>query len=134
MIRDRPLQAKDGVVVSSTFARRHFGDEPAVGQTVRIDVGWPKFEKKEYTIQAVAASPPANSSIQLNILLPLHNAEILWHWIDRFWDKRECTLFVRLPEDTNEGDRQQAEALIRQLYVENVPDFSDELAALKGEL
>ena len=65
------LQAKDGVVVSSTFARRYFGDKPAVGQTVRIDVGWPKPERKEYTIQAVVASPPGNSSIQLNILLPL---------------------------------------------------------------
>ena len=29
------LQTKDGVVVSSAFARRYFGDEPAVGQTVR---------------------------------------------------------------------------------------------------
>ena len=127
------LKAKDGVVVSRTFARRYFGDKPAVGQTVRIDVMWPKFERKEYTIQAVVASPPANSSIQLNILLPLHNAKILWRWHDRFWDKRRCTLFVRLREDTNEGDLKQAEALIRQLYIENVPDFSDELAARKGE-
>ncbi len=127
------LKTKDGVVVSSTFARRYFGDEPAVGQTVRIDVGWPKSERKEYTIQAVVASPPANSSIQLNILLPLHNAEILWRWIDRFWDKRKCTLFVRLGEDANEGDLKQAEALIRQLYIENVPGFSDQMAAYKGE-
>ena len=81
------LKAKDGVVVSSTFARRYFGDEPAVGQTVRIDVGWPKSERKEYTIQAVVASPPANSSIQLNILLPFHNSEFLWRWIDDFWDR-----------------------------------------------
>ena len=127
------LKTKDGVVVSSTFARRYFGDEPAVGQTVRIDVGWPKSERKEYTIQAVVASPPANSSIQLNILLPFHNSEFLWRWIDRFWDKRDCTLFVRLREGTSGDDLKQAEALIRQLYIENVPDFSDELAAYKGE-
>ena len=126
------LQAKDGVVVSSAFARRYFGDEPAVGQTVRIDGLWPK-ERKEYTIQAVVASPPANSSIQLNILLPFHNSEFLWRWIDRFWDKRECILFVRLREDAKEGDLKQAEALIRQLYIENVPGFSDQMAAYKGE-
>jgi len=126
------LQAKDGVVVSSTFARRYFGDEPAVGQTVRIDVGWPKPERKEYTIQAVVASPPANSSIQLNILLPFHNSELLWRWIDDFWD-HESVLFVRLREDANEGDLKQAEALIRQLYIENVPGFSDRLAAPKRE-
>ena len=125
------LQAKDGVVVSSTFARRYFGDEPAVGQTVRIDGMWPKPERKEYTIQAVVASPPANSSIQLNILLPLHNAEFLWRWIDDFWD-HESVLFVRLREDANEGVK-QAEALIRQLYIENASGFSDRLAAYKGE-
>ena len=125
------LQAKDGVVVSSTFARRYFGDEPAVGQTVRIDGLWPK-ERKEYTIQAVVASPPANSSIQLNILLPFHNSEFLWRWIDDFWD-HESVLFVRLREDANEGDLKQAETLIRQLYIENVPDFSDQMAAYKGE-
>ena len=125
------LQAKDGVVVSSTFARRYFGDEPAVGQTVRIDVGWPKSERKEYTIQGVVA-PPANSSIQLNILLPFHNSEFLWRWIDDFWD-HESVLFVRLREDANKGDLKQAEALIRQLYIENVPDFGDRLAARKGE-
>ena len=126
------LQAKDGVVVSSTFARRYFGDEPAVGQVVRIEVGWPKHEHKEYTIQAVVASPPANSSIQLNILLPLHNAEFLWRWIDDFWD-HESVLFVRLREDANEDDLKQAEALIRQLYIENASGFSDRLAAYKGE-
>ena len=126
------LQAKDGVVVSSTFARRYFGDEPAVGQTVRIDGMWPKPERKEYTIQAVVASPPANSSIQLNILLPLHNAEFLWRWIDDFWD-HESVLFVRLREDANEDDLKQAEALIRQLYIENASGFSDRLAAYKGE-
>ena len=126
------LQAKDGVVVSSTFARRYFGDEPAVGQTVRIDGMWPKHERKEYTIQAVVASPPANSSIQLNILLPFHNSEFLWRWIDDFWD-HESVLFIRFREDANEGDLKQAEALIRQLYIENVPDFSDQMAAYKGE-
>ena len=126
------LKAKDGVVVSSAFARRYFGDGPAVGQTVRIDVMWPKSERKEYTIQAVVASPPANSSIQLNILLPFHNSEFLWRWIDDFWD-HESVLFVRLREDANEGDLKQAEALIRQLYIENVPGFSDGLAAPKRE-
>ena len=125
------LKTKDGVVVSSTFARRYFGDEPAVGQTVRIDGIWPK-ERKEYTIQAVVASPPANSSIQLNILLPFHNSEFLWRWIDDFWD-HESVLFVRLREDANEGDLKQAEALIKQLYIENVPGFRDRLATRKGE-
>ena len=125
------LKVKDGVVVSSTFARRYFGDEPAVGQTVRIDGLWPK-ERKEYTIQAVVALPPANSSIQLNILLPFHNSEFLWRWIDDFWD-HESILFIRFREDANEDDLKQAEALIRQLYIENVPDFSDQMTAYKGE-
>lgn len=125
------LQAKDGVVVSRDFARRYFGDEPAVGQVIRIDVGWPQHERKEYTIQAVVAPPPANSSIQLNILLPFHNSERLWRWIDDFWD-RNCILFVLL-KDANEGDLKQTEALIRQLYIENSSDYSKKLAPLNPD-
>ena len=125
------LRAKDGVVVSRDFARRYFGDEPAVGQVIRIDVGWPQHERKEYTIQAVVAPPPANSSIQLNILLPFHNSERLWRWIDDFWD-RNCILFVLL-KDANEGDLKQTEALIRQLYIENSSDYSKKLAPLNPD-
>lgn len=125
------LQAKDGVVVSRDFARRYFGDEPAVGKVIRIDVGWPQHERKEYTIQAVVAPPPANSSIQLNILLPFHNSERLWRWIDDFWD-RNCILFVLL-KDANEGDLKQTEALIRQLYIENSSDYSKKLAPLNPD-
>ena len=117
------LRVKDGIVVSRDFARRYFGDEPAVGQVVQIEVGWPKHELKGYTIQAVVAPSPANSSIQLNILLPFHNSEILWRWIDDFWD-RKCILFVRLREDANGDDREQAEALMRQLMLENTPPES----------
>ena len=118
------LQAKDGVVVSREFARRYFGAEPAVGQVIRI-------ERKEYTIQAVVAPPPANSSIQLNILLPFHNSERLWRWIDDFWD-RECILFVLL-KDANKADRKQVEALMRQLYIENSSDYNEKLAPLKPD-
>ena len=126
------LKVKDGVVVSRAFARRYFGDEPAVGQVVRIDVGWPEPESKEYTIQAVVAPPPPNSSIQLNILLPFYNSEFLWRWIDDFWD-RECVLFIRMREDANEGDLKQVEALMRQLYIENTPGFGDKLVAHKAD-
>ena len=125
------LRAKDGVVVSRDFARRYFGDEPAVGQVIRIDVGWPQSERKEYTIQAVVAPPPANSSIQLNILLPFHNSERLWRWIDDFWD-RNCILFVLL-KDANGDNRKQTEALMRQLYIENSSDYSEKLAPLKPD-
>ena len=125
------LQAKDGVVVSREFARRYFGDEPAVGQVIRIDVGWPQSERKEYTIQAVVAPPPANSSIQLNILLPFHNSERLWRWIDDFWD-RDCILFVLL-KDASGDDLKQAEALMRQLYIENSPFYNEKLAPLKPD-
>ena len=124
------LKVRDGIVVSRDFARRYFGDEPAVGQVVRIGYVWSNSKSQEYTIQAVVAPPPANSSIQLNILLPLHNAESLLHWVDDFWD-RASVLFVRLREDANDGDRKQAEALMRQLMLENAPDYdySDKLAA-----
>ncbi len=128
----KALKVKDGVVVSRDFARRYFGDEPAMGQVVQIDVGWSKSERKEYTIQGVVASP-ANSSIQLNILLPFQNSEFLWHWIDDFWG-RDCILFVQLRENAKGSDLKRAEELMKQLYIENAPDYSDKLAPLEVDV
>lgn len=52
------------LVLTATEAKRYFGNRPAVGQVVRID-------SMGYTVKAVVADPPANSSFQYHAYMPI---------------------------------------------------------------
>ena len=61
------LARRDGVVLSESAARRHFGDANPVGQplTVRLE-----NVEQTFTVTAVAADPPETSSVQFGALVP----------------------------------------------------------------
>ncbi len=52
------------LVLTASEAKRYFGNRAAVGQVVRID-------SMNYTIRAVVADPPANSSFQYHAFIPI---------------------------------------------------------------
>jgi putative ABC transport system permease protein len=52
------------LVLSASEAKRYFGNRGAVGQIVRID-------SMNYTVRAVVADPPANSSFQYHAFIPI---------------------------------------------------------------
>lgn len=62
-----PLARHDAVVLTETAARRHFGEDDPVGQsmTMRMDDA-----ERTFTVAAVAADPPQTSSVQFDVLLP----------------------------------------------------------------
>ena len=58
------LNDPKSVVLSQTLARKYFGDEPAVGQTLRFNNG------DELAVRAVYADMPENSHLRFAYLLP----------------------------------------------------------------
>jgi putative ABC transport system permease protein len=52
------------LVLTASAAKRYFGNRDAVGQVIRID-------SMNYTVKAVVADPPANSSFQYRAYLPI---------------------------------------------------------------
>ena len=66
-LEGNPATALDdpkSVVLSQTLARKYFGDEPAVGQTIRFD------NQQDLAVSAVYEDMPENSHLQLTYLLP----------------------------------------------------------------
>ena len=66
-LEGNPATALDdpkSVVLSQTLAHKYFGDEPAVGQTIRFD------NRQDLAVSAVYADMPENSHLQLTYLLP----------------------------------------------------------------
>ena len=66
-LEGNPATALDdpkSVVLSQTLARKYFGDEPAVGQTIRFD------NQQDLAVSAVYEDMPENSHLHLAYLLP----------------------------------------------------------------
>ena len=66
-LEGNPATALDdpkSVVLSQALAHKYFGDEPAVGQTIRFD------DQQDLAVSAVYADMPENSHLQLTYLLP----------------------------------------------------------------
>lgn len=57
-------------VLTEPIAKKYFGEEDPVGKTlsIQMDEGWQAFE-----VGAVLASPPTNSSLQFDLLIPYEN-------------------------------------------------------------
>lgn len=67
---EAPLSNREGVVLTKDAAERLFRDPQAVGETLTVRLN---REVYSYHVSAVAENPPANSSIQFEIILPFEN-------------------------------------------------------------
>ncbi len=100
-----PLGTKTSIVLTQSTARKYFLEENPIGKTLEITTGGSESKQTRYTYQvtAVVADPPANSSIQFDLLLPyktwIDNYETdisnLWGWFHAF------QTFVVLEKDAN---------------------------------
>ncbi|EPR68081.1 ABC transporter permease [Cyclobacterium qasimii] len=74
------VKDKYGVVISSDFAKKYFGDEPALGKRLQI-----KFEDLFLEVKGVVAIP-ANSSVQFDIVASYETGEEISPWIKDIHD------------------------------------------------
>jgi putative ABC transport system permease protein len=66
---DKMFTNKSDVLLTPAIAKKYFGDDDAVGKTVLID----HEGEKSFTVVGIIESPPANSSLDFQILLPQEN-------------------------------------------------------------
>ncbi len=64
------------VVVSKTVAKKYFGDEDPIGQTLSID-------RRDFTVSAVMSDLPHNSHLQFDVMLPFDSRE---EWLKNITD------------------------------------------------
>jgi len=69
------LDDKNNAIITKSTANKYFGVENPVGETVEMDFG---NGKRLFTIKAVVADPPTNSSFQFTLLISDLNSQELF--------------------------------------------------------
>jgi putative ABC transport system permease protein len=83
------------VIISQTMAKRLFGDEYPLGKEISIinDAG----KEFAYTVSAVFADLPENSSFRIDILSHFDNFLLMWGVNDADWKLWANVLFIQVP-------------------------------------
>lgn len=70
----KALSTADHIVLTEKAAESMFGDADPMGKTVSL-----QSEKKQFVVAGIVANPPANSTIQFEVLIPWSSAP---KWLD----------------------------------------------------
>jgi putative ABC transport system permease protein len=71
-----PLPNSHAIVLTKDMAKKYFGTQEAVGKTLEIQLG---EDKLLFTVTAVAANVPQESSIKFGLLLPFSNDKYIFN-------------------------------------------------------
>lgn len=94
---DEVLKDPQDVVLTSSIARKYFGDENPVGKTLRIKM---EDQEETFTVTGIAKEAPDNSSIQFDVLVPIQHKPGYEHNKDR-WTSFNTPLFVEFVPNTD---------------------------------
>ena len=111
------LTTPNRLVLTKSVARKLFGNAEAVGKTLAV-----VNDERQFTVGAVLADPPANSSLQFEALLPWANAPD-WVAKDPTWYDTFMTGFVKL------SDHASPAALSEKLLAFKTRHYSNEKSA-----
>ncbi len=91
------LTDRYSIVMTESMARKYFGDEPALGKTVRVNYEW------DLTVSGVVADIPANSTLRFQLLLPFDLVGSLPGWENYLLTWYNCSFntYVQLREDAD---------------------------------
>jgi len=73
--RSNPFPGPNTVLISELEAKRIFGNEPAIGKDIQLTLG---DSAVMFTVAGIVESPPFESSIQYQMLIPFSNAKYIW--------------------------------------------------------
>ena len=69
------LNKPNSVVLTPVMARKFFGTKDPIQQTLSIKIG---DQYKEFAVMGIVENPPANSSLQYQMLIPFTNAKDMY--------------------------------------------------------
>src|SRR5690606_30178050 len=88
------LNEPNNIVLSENGAKRLFGDEPALGKTLRVN------NNETYTVSGVVEDFPKNSSFRFNWLIPFKKYESGQDWL-KTWGNNGIMTLVQLEPNAN---------------------------------
>jgi hypothetical protein len=84
----KSIENQANVLISRTMAKKLFGEEYPVGKTISIIND--KNKEFTYTVGAVFADLPLNSSFWIDILSHYDNFKLMWDWNVADWFSGRC--------------------------------------------
>ncbi|WP_422082868.1 ABC transporter permease [Ulvibacterium sp.] len=114
------LSRPDGILLTETTARKFFGAERALGQTIKIN------NTNTFTVSGVMADVPSNSHLQFNAILPMtYHAKTNYDLINKVWDAFNFYGYFQFGKGaiTSEEDLSTAIEKINRIYAERMTEF-----------
>ena len=115
------LNRPNAVVISSSTARKYFGDEPALGNLLRLE----ESNQLDFEVTGVIEDIPSQSHFKVDMLGSLStmrqffgNGQLPQTWI---WNP--CWTYVLLRKGTTQSD---LEAIFPDFYLNHYPDLSEQ--------
>lgn len=107
----------DGLVITETAARRYFGSQSPIGQTLMIAIDGKQYA---YRVGAVLRAMPANVSYKNEMFVQLVRARFGNEWWDH-WGSTSLTTLLRFPDATaaRAFEAQLPSFLDRHAYADN---------------
>jgi putative ABC transport system permease protein len=94
---DNPFPNPQSVVVSEEMAQKYFGNDNPVGRTIRLDYN------QEYTVSGVLNEIPENSSIQIDLAVPMISNPDYGDF-EQNWSTSFLETFVRLQPGIDQAE------------------------------
>jgi putative ABC transport system permease protein len=115
--KEKALELKNSIVIGKDLASKFFGNEDALGKTVRVN------EKMDFIVSAVIGDIPSNSIFQVQALMPLVNInELFYPGADAGWNDRSAATFLKTQMSEPEITTQ-----LSTLFKKNAPkDYQQE--------
>jgi len=111
------LASPDAIVISQSLARKYFGDQEAIGQTITIK------DQGDFQVTGLMQDIPHNSSLQFDFVLPMQQYVKQNAWI-KTWGNFNLTTFVQLRPD---ADFTKVDAQVQKYLPQNQPDQKADL-------
>lgn len=108
------LEDVNSLVVTESFAKKMFGDAPAVGQVLTMD------NRESFKVSGILKDLPLNSEFNFEYIIPWSFVKQRG-WDDEFWSNNSVGTFVLLEEGTNYEAFSQKVADLRKTYDKESP-------------
>ena len=99
-----PVPTVNAVAITESAAIKFFGDTAVAGKSLHVDVG---ADVTDFTVAAVLEDPPATSSIDFEIVLPI-TASPSYPELRDSWSSWAANTFIRVDGDPPDEDALQA--------------------------
>ncbi|ASV30549.1 ABC transporter permease [Maribacter cobaltidurans] len=110
------LDDVNALVVTETFAKKMFGNEPAVGQIVKMD------NANNFKVTGVLKDLPSNTEFNFEYLLPWAYLKQKG-WDDQNWRNNSIATYVLLKEGTNYTSFSEKIKTLRKTYDKDAPNM-----------